>query len=90
MVSQLRRAVVSIPSNIAEGAAKGSDKEFVRFLKISLGSLSEVETQIIIAKRLNYIENIDKLESKVVIIRKIICGLIRYFLMRQGSLYLKK
>ena len=47
LVSQMRRAVVSIPSNIAEGAARDSHKEFIRFLYISLGSLAELETQLL-------------------------------------------
>lgn len=54
IVSQLRRAVVSVASNIAEGSSR-DEKEYFRFLKISLGSLREVETQIQISKNLNYI-----------------------------------
>jgi four helix bundle protein len=56
VVSQLRRCAVSIPSNIAEGAARNSTREFVQFLGISCGSLSELETQIEIATRLGYLE----------------------------------
>ena len=56
LTSQLRRAVVSIPSNIAEGQGRRSTKEFVQFLSIAHGSLREAETQILIAKRLNYID----------------------------------
>lgn len=53
--SQMERAVVSIPSNIAEGAGRRSDVEFARFLDIALGSAYELETQLIIAKRRKYI-----------------------------------
>jgi four helix bundle protein len=54
LTQQIRRSAVSIPSNIAEGAARESDKEYIRFLYISLGSLSELETQLLIGKRLAY------------------------------------
>lgn len=55
LADQLKRAAVSIPSNIAEGASRVSEKEFSHFLQISIGSCFEVETQMIIAQRLNYI-----------------------------------
>ncbi|NMB80834.1 MAG: four helix bundle protein [Ignavibacteria bacterium] len=77
--NQIRRAAVSIPSNIAEGAARNHAKEFVQFLYVALGSSSELETQLLICKNLKYLsddvsENIQKeLDS----IRKMIIGLIR-------------
>ena len=78
--SQMRRAAVSIPSNIAEGAARKSNKEFIQFLYIALGSSAEVDTQLIIAKNLNFIDvtvfekmNVDQDE-----ISRMLVGLIKY------------
>ena len=56
LTAQLRRAAVSIPANIAEGAARRSDKEFAHFLSNSQGSASEVETELLIAYRLSYFQ----------------------------------
>ena len=75
--SQIKRAAVSIPSNIAEGAARSSDKEFLRFLYYSMGSISELETQLIIAKRLEYIKD-DKLFSELSSIKHLLLGMIRF------------
>lgn len=57
LTSQLKRASVSVPSNIAEGFGRQSDKSFNHFLNIARGSLNEIETQIIIAKELDFISD---------------------------------
>jgi len=56
LVNQIRRCAISIPSNIAEGAARNSTREWVQFLGFSCGSLSELETQLELATRLGYLE----------------------------------
>jgi four helix bundle protein len=55
LISQMRRAVVSIASNVSEGAARQTKKEFAQFLHNAQGSLSELDTQLLIAKRLGYL-----------------------------------
>ena len=55
LVSQMTRAAVSIPSNIAEGAGRNSDKDFAHFISIAIGSLYELNTQIVLSERLGYI-----------------------------------
>ncbi len=65
LTNQIRRASVSVPSNIAEGACRKSNKEFINFLHISLGSLSEVETQIIISNKLKYLNEIESVLSEI-------------------------
>jgi four helix bundle protein len=57
LVSQIRRAAVSVPSNIAEGTSRRSHPDFIRLLEIALGSAFEVETQLILAKEIGYIED---------------------------------
>ena len=74
--SQIRRSAISVPSNIAEGAARATNKEFVNFLSIGRGSLSELETQIIIAKKIGYINNADQIMKKIDKIFALINGLI--------------
>lgn len=80
ITSQIRRASVSIPSNIAEGAGRAYDKEFKQFLNIALGSISEVDTQLLIAYKLNYHEKDEypKLENDLTDIRKMVLGLRKY------------
>ena len=79
ITSQMRRAAVSIPSNIAEGAARNSTKEFNNFLSIALGSASELETQILISRNLNYLNsnNSEKLLNDLNEIQKMIQGLMK-------------
>ena len=79
IISQLRRASVSVAANISEGAARGYTKEFVRFLRISQGSLSEVETLLYISMRLNYLdENIEKsVQGRIHKTNAQLCGLIK-------------
>ncbi|MDD5587030.1 MAG: four helix bundle protein [Alphaproteobacteria bacterium] len=62
LTSQMRRAAISIPSNIAEGRAKPTTRDFMRFLSIAIGSAAELETQLIIAERLGYLSQ-DRLHT---------------------------
>ena len=77
IVSQIRRAAVSIPSNIAEGCARFSDKENLRFFDIARGSLAELETQLIISKNLGFIDS-DNLIKKISTIAQMLSGLKRH------------
>ncbi|TVZ28199.1 four helix bundle protein [Gillisia sp. Hel_I_86] len=77
LISQLRRAAVSVPSNIAKGAARNSKKEFIRFLYISLGSLAELETQMEIAGRLKFISENNELKEQSIYIRRMLLKLIQ-------------
>lgn len=79
ITSQIRRAAVSIPSNIAKGAARTSKKEFNNFLSIALGSASELETQLIISKNLNYldIESFNNTTDDLTQIQRMIGGLMK-------------
>jgi len=74
--SQMQRSAVSIPANIAEGSAKSSNKDFARFLEMSIGSSYELETELILASRLKYINsNIFILtQNKIAEIQKMITG----------------
>jgi len=78
LTSQIRRASVSIPSNIAEGNSRRSKPDHLQFLKIARGSCAEVETQLMISKNLNYLneENYQKLNNNMIEISKMLNGLI--------------
>ena len=79
MISQIRRSAVSVPSNISEGVVKHFDKESLRFLDIALGSLAELDTQMIISQKLGYINDYEHIESKVSRVRALLNGLIKYY-----------
>ena len=79
LTSQLRRAAVSVPSNIVEGCARDSEADYLRFLNIVFGSLRELHYQLNLSKRLGFLPNEDSslLEPKVVETEKVLNGLIR-------------
>lgn len=80
LFDQMRRASVSIPSNIAEGAARQTRREFINYLHIAQGSLSELDTQLEVARRLGYVDEKtqNSLDEQMTRIDKTITGLIRY------------
>lgn len=80
LMSQMRRSAVSIPSNIAEGAARKGDKEFIQFLMISLGSLAELETQYLISIRLKFSNTNEKIEKCMVETKKLLLGFRNYII----------
>ena len=84
--AQLRKAAVSIPSNIAEGEGRRTRKEFLRFLSIAHGSLREVETQVLIAERLSYIDPEPRSEifQATAEVGRLITGLSNKLLARPG------
>ena len=81
LTSQIRRSSVSIPSNIAEGRSRGTRKDFSQFLRIALGSASELQTQIEIAPELSYITQKEYIDTSTLIeeVSKMIMGLIKKF-----------
>jgi len=79
LVSQMRRAAISIPSNIAEGAARQGKKEFKNFLSMAQGSLSELDTQLELSVLLSYLnqENLKEITEEMLKVDKMLTGLIR-------------
>jgi four helix bundle protein len=79
LTNQLRRVAVSVPANISEGAARNALKDFIRFLYISFGSLSEAETLLIISRELGFISpsEYDSMQGKIKRISSQISGLIK-------------
>ncbi|MFA7230880.1 MAG: four helix bundle protein [Victivallaceae bacterium] len=77
LTSQMKRSAISVPSNIAEGAARGGKKEFIHFLYISLASLAELETQIIIAEKLKF-TNASPILSNIEILRRKLLNFIKF------------
>ena len=83
VTNQLRRASVSIASNIAEGSTRGTKRDFISFLRISLGSLAELDTQILIAQKIGYLpENLyNELHSEITLL----IGMIHSFIKKNLS-----
>ena len=84
LTSQMRRAAISIPSNIVEGCARDTEADYLRFLYIAFGSLRELHYQLDFAKRLGFLRDEDSslIEPKVIETEKVLNGLIRA--LRQG------
>lgn len=88
LTSQIIRCAISVPSNIAEGAARGSHKEFKHFLSIALGSCFELETQIILANKFNFLSNNDDLKhilQSICKLQKMIFNLIKIIIRKINS-----
>ena len=75
LTSQMRRAAISVPANMAEGFARNGSKELLHFLGIAAGSLSELDTLIELAGRLNYFEQPEELQGKVDEVSGLVMGL---------------
>jgi four helix bundle protein len=75
LTSQVRRSAVSVPSNIAEGAARSSAKEFAQVLSVSMGSISELETQLLIAVDLEYLDKDSPVFGSLERVSKLVSGL---------------
>lgn len=87
LTAQLRRSALSVPSNIAEGAGKGGDGEFRRYLQISMGSASETAYQLLVARDLGFIDTAtcDDLTSRIAEVRRMATGLLKRIASRAPS-----
>ena len=87
LVSQMRRCAVSIPSNLAEGAARRNDKELTQFLHISMGSSSELDTQLEISRRLGFLSETDatQLDGQLAEVDKMLVGLRNHLLRKSAN-----
>jgi four helix bundle protein len=77
ITNQMRRASVSIPSNIAEGSARHHAKDFTHFLRIADGSAAELETQLLISRKLEFAGDIESLLNEIVVVRRMMAALIK-------------
>lgn len=85
LTSQMRRSAISIASNIAEGAARGTDKEFIQFLYVASGSVAELDTQYILSKELQFATESAGFEKSLADITKMTAGLIRHLKNKQSD-----
>ena len=76
--SQIRRSAVSVPSNIAEGAGRKSDRDYLRFLSIASGSLSELDTQLLLAEKLEYFPEQNSVFERMKRVSYLLSGLEKY------------
>lgn len=86
LTSQIRRAAISVPSNIAEGVARATLPDYLRFLAIARGSLSELDTQLVIAERLGYLRVTPEIAELVERVFGLLNGLIRSIEKKQRGL----
>ena len=87
LTSQMRRAAVSVPSNIVEGCARNSQADYLRFLYIAFGSLRELHYQLNLSNRLGFLNNqeLSLIEPKIIETEKVLNGLIRSLQVNQPS-----